>query len=395
MDDKIHFVFNMYDVSHDNTVSKQELTTLLNHIPKEAFAEYHYVKQQVPQPTLNRNTSTGSVSHLASGTSAGNLATATVGDINNSIASDSENTSLAGEHLMDQSGAAAGEAFGADFEEIDYYTNQDVVETAFAECDLNHEGRLTYAEFKMWLERNPSIINYIESILPYNGPKDIEPHHTKAETLPHMKRIQSRAGTARSTLQEVAGEIFNHSSTIAPRRNSVSASGRKPTISASNLEGNSAVPMSPYGGAISRNSSFASSNAPMPQFANHQAGLTRANSPTPPPGPTVPVPPGVSDAQSVVDPEELARMYLMYALDVSNNSSLKSGIQHLLEQDAIMIPRIDSAEVYRTVVSMESYLWKKGKSLFHSLTKRFYLLSGNCMYYYLTPDDVRPKGKRD
>jgi hypothetical protein len=36
-DDKIHFVFNMYDVSHDNTVSKQELTTLLNHIPKEAF----------------------------------------------------------------------------------------------------------------------------------------------------------------------------------------------------------------------------------------------------------------------------------------------------------------------------------------------------------------------
>lgn len=30
MDDKIHFLFSMYDVSHDKSVSKQELATLLN-----------------------------------------------------------------------------------------------------------------------------------------------------------------------------------------------------------------------------------------------------------------------------------------------------------------------------------------------------------------------------
>lgn len=30
LDDKIHFIFNMYDVSHDKSVSKQELATLLN-----------------------------------------------------------------------------------------------------------------------------------------------------------------------------------------------------------------------------------------------------------------------------------------------------------------------------------------------------------------------------
>jgi len=44
-------------------------------------------------------------------------------------------------------------------------------------------------------------------------------------------------------------------------------------------------------------------------------------------------------------------------------------------------------------VSMEAYLWKKGKSMFHMLSKRFYLLSGNCMYYYTHKSDVRPKGK--
>lgn len=31
LDEKIHFIFSMYNVSHDNKVSKQELSTLLNH----------------------------------------------------------------------------------------------------------------------------------------------------------------------------------------------------------------------------------------------------------------------------------------------------------------------------------------------------------------------------
>ena len=29
--------------------------------------------------------------------------------------------------------------------------------------------RLTYEEFKMWVERTPLVMDYIESILPYNG----------------------------------------------------------------------------------------------------------------------------------------------------------------------------------------------------------------------------------
>jgi hypothetical protein len=41
---------------------------------------------------------------------------------------------------------------------------------------------------------------------------------------------------------------------------------------------------------------------------------------------------------------------------------------------------------------MEAYLWKKGKSMFHMLSKRYYLLSGNCMYYYSHKSDVRPRG---
>jgi hypothetical protein len=89
---------------------------------------------------------------------------------------------------------------------------------------VNQEGRLTYQEFKMWITKNQwyiivtgidaglltllltgcfhhyyaiassltecscSIMDYIESIFPYGGPKDIQPHKNRKETLPHMKR---------------------------------------------------------------------------------------------------------------------------------------------------------------------------------------------------------------
>ena len=43
------------------------------------------------------------------------------------------------------------------------------------------------------------------------------------------------------------------------------------------------------------------------------------------------------------------------------------------------------------MVAMEDYLWKKGKA-FHLWSRRYYLISGNCMYYYSNKDDVRPKG---
>ena len=100
---------------------------------------------------------------------------------------------------------------------------------------------------------------------------------------------------------------------------------------------------------------------------------------------------------------------------------------------AAVTQRDATAEVYKAVVAMESYLWKKvtimlwfmqqlcyfdhlclmytfpslttlysfnivlfytiqGKA-FHLWSKRYYLISGNCMYYYTNKDDVRPKGK--
>lgn len=56
IDDKIHFLFNMYDVSHDKSVSKQELATLLNQIPKDTLLNSAGISADIsPSSTSNEN----------------------------------------------------------------------------------------------------------------------------------------------------------------------------------------------------------------------------------------------------------------------------------------------------------------------------------------------------
>jgi hypothetical protein len=167
----------MYDVSKDKSVSKQELATLLNQVPKELLIQQ-------------------SLMHHNGGDNNG-------GEIG--LDADSmDMTSDTGNH-------EPLSPIDIEFEEVDSYTNHDMVEKAFDECDLNHEGRLTYEEFKMWVQRNPLILQHIESILPYYGNKESSRHHDKSETLPHMKRITSIAKMSSShinhsiSLHDVAG----------------------------------------------------------------------------------------------------------------------------------------------------------------------------------------------
>jgi hypothetical protein len=102
--------------------------------------------------------------------------------------------------------------FVEDYDEIDSYTNHPLVERAFAECDLNHEGRLKYEEFKMsdhlalsqtsclthlslsphrWVQRTPGIVAYFESILPFVGMKKDKDrkHLSQKGSLPIAKSV--------------------------------------------------------------------------------------------------------------------------------------------------------------------------------------------------------------
>lgn len=252
-------------------------------------------------------------------------------------------------------------------QEVDSYTNHDMVERAFQECDLNHEGRLSYEEFKMWVERNPALLEHIESILPYNGPKDITPHHNKRETLPHMKKV-SRMSLSRSASYSLD---LNSTSTLDSRRSSIFAS-RKHVDNSS-----------------PRGDSFYSQGRSTPQ------------------------PDNLVDNEN----EELTRSYLLQALEATHSESVRRQISAIL--DSLPLAHLNVMSSNASVISigihesgngmqspilsqqqtlaqaqgktMESFLWKHGKAL-HLLSKRYYLLSGNCLFYYAHENDVRPKG---
>jgi hypothetical protein len=55
IDEKIHFIFDMYNVSHDNKISKQELATLLNHIPKEVLHAHDNLNFNGASMLMNRS----------------------------------------------------------------------------------------------------------------------------------------------------------------------------------------------------------------------------------------------------------------------------------------------------------------------------------------------------
>lgn len=363
IDDKIHFLFDMYDVSHDKTVSKAELSTLLNHIPKDFFLMYNQGNSPLySAPSRSQSISNAHYDYPASRSQSISNPNYEYRDDHSSDSNDAANSS----HLDNFNDSLNLE------DELDMYTNHYMAEKAFEECDLTHEGRLTYEAFKMWVQRTPLIMDYIESILPYNGPKDMQPHHDKRESLPHMKRITSKATLSNRNnlslnIHDLAGDIFNHSTTPNSNRGRVNSLNMNRLVRQSSL-GNAGV-------HESANNSLGG-NSPIVRNASFERGRERT----------------ISAADSQSDSEDQVRLHLQQAMDLTKDENLKNSIASLLDLGTITVQRTDTLEVYRTVVSLEGYLWKKGKSLFHMLSKRYYLLSGNCMYYYTHNKDVRPRG---
>ena len=195
MDARIHFIFNMCDVSHDNTITKAELETLLNQVPK---AVMH-----------------GEVEPCAMGIEPTGKAKKTKLD-SIEIQSDGEDSDGESRSSYSSSGSSSGSDSGSAYEEqVDQYTNHDIVEKCFQECDITNQGKLNYEQFKMWVTRTPAIVTYIESILPFTGIKDTAPHVDKAETLPLMhRRMSIRKSTSINQLDTFSDSVKSSSGSI-------------------------------------------------------------------------------------------------------------------------------------------------------------------------------------
>lgn len=371
-DEKIHFLFNMYDVGHDNRISKQELTTLLNHIPHEIFHPngHHHsptnsvqnfnvannstnIPNSLPPPALLNPPSLPPTPHSTTHFPSSLIKSNSINSINNfgiassNLESDSDKGSVYGDSY----------SYTSEFEEIDSYTNQDVIDKAFAECDLSHEGRLTYEEFKMWVQKNPCVLEYIENILPYDNIRDKKklPHTlSKKDSLPHIKRMVSKG----KNFKDSDENFYKKRNSITGQMSPCPAS---PQVNTYN-----------FPATISRNGSFSSTNTPINSTNGKEKFFGEFS-----------------------DSEDQARFYLSQAMDTTQNSDLKENISKILEQFSpnINVKRENTNEMlYKKMVKIEGTLWKKGKSFFHMLSRRYYLLIGKCLYYFLNSTDIRPKG---
>lgn len=325
-----------YSVSNDQTVSKQELEVLLNHIPKAILG-----------------------CNLGSNDSLSNM---TSGSLDSG-----EVPSL----FIDDSDA---------YTKVDSYTNHDMVEKAFEECDLRHEGtyiagillpfvlthslltgKLNFEEFKMWVEKNPAIMEYMENIVPYSGPKDATPHVDKKETLPHMKRIASRHSVGDRV------SILDNIEIASPR------STRRITFSQPQSHRNSV-------------SLQLGDDRPSPPLLTRSDSMSRDRSYS-------------HQSENDSDTEETVRSLLLHAMEITTNESVRSAINSLVESIAthvgpshVMNMSVSQKVKAQDLKCEEGYLWKRGHSFLHFWSKRYYLLATSCLYYYNSPKDIRCKG---
>lgn len=93
-------------------------------------------------------------------------------------------------------------------------------------------------------------------------------------------------------------------------------------------------------------------------------------------------------------------LLLQQTMELAQNETTKRHIADILDGITAVegtgrserASKMIEERIMKEVVAKQGYLLKRGKSMFHLWNKRFYLLSGNCMYYYWDQKEIRPRG---
>lgn len=129
--ERLQVMFSMYDLAGDNAIHKQELAILLRHMPEETL-----------RANVRRRKRSGSVGN---GVDDASTVTTAVKDISS--------TSTGGVRGQGDAGVAEDETNA----EVDVNS---MVEQAFDECDLNHDGKLSFDQFNLWVTQNQDLADW-------------------------------------------------------------------------------------------------------------------------------------------------------------------------------------------------------------------------------------------
>jgi len=158
-EEKIKFIFDIYDVNHSNAVSREELSALLNHAPKSimklgrALFSSCQTKQSNVSNSKTQNEILSSHQYI----------------YDQSLCHENGSDGSIDHERTDEEMSHDENKFDHPFyHHYDEYTNSDIVNQAFEECDLDKDGKLSYKEFKLWIDRTPYIAMFLQSVFPYD-----------------------------------------------------------------------------------------------------------------------------------------------------------------------------------------------------------------------------------
>lgn len=166
-EEKIRFLFQIYDLKKDGFVSKAELQKMINMVPRHRMHKQGDASQRVRTSFGVRDHRFGmpqarSDSKEEETAEDSGVSQRLVGAATHRLVEQHE---LQTSDTMSSS-EASGERSWRPTRTFHEWTNDDLVEEAFEKCDTNRDGRLSFDQFRTWITTTaPQVLEFVEEVL--------------------------------------------------------------------------------------------------------------------------------------------------------------------------------------------------------------------------------------
>lgn len=297
--EKLKFIFDLYDLSEANSISRHELLTMLHQFPESAL---ELIKPKTDHENANSS--------------------------------------------PDKSTPAKA------MEEIEA-----LVDLAFPSSSSSNT-RLSFEQFCHWCENTPGVTNFLMSVLP------VEDQATRDSSFNHNGSIAAPVAPVDGSTLQLGSHSIGESNELRRRHTSFA-----------NLHINrSAAKANAILSSESLNRKDLEKTRNLLQEAKHSCTIESVTS-------------KIQMVLSEVD--RLLTLPVVATASGSNCGTYASFNGNPSPSQAL--DEVPGVTVVDETSSVSGDLWKRGLRL-RKMTKRYYVLQGNFLYYYTSPDDIAPRG---
>ncbi len=439
-EEKAGFMFKLYDVKNMNAITKEELLALINHIPKDIITLYwdKRMVQSKCQQCYEKRRKNGA----SSGRITINIGKSDMGGHNISAVSspsqidkvlngekncktETEGSEDGGRHeFSDEHKFNDNTLTQTELSYLEYpygLTSAEIVGQAFKECDLGQNNRLSFTEFKLWMERNPILITFLQTVFPYDGNREWDgdnkhlpfvhnrlfDSHSGSRYHPNETKgtSQVNGGNEGLSIQMVEEKHFAHEETkklllLASKMTShegvrkeipklialLDERAAHPSTGTDNIvrlppaashrensESNNSGDMMSTRAIGRRNTFETASNVQTHYNKTSECETCRNNLP------------------NIIIPNENTSTVVLDSLDLERPFHAPEYLSNNTTHDSKSFRHRKTRTMNNNVITKEGWLIKKGQRL-RGFKRRWFVLLGNCAYYYAAEGNTLPRG---